>query len=224
VKQLADDIWQLKGRMPFPNAINTYLVRDVLIDAGARFDGKVILRELKDREVTTHAITHAHPDHLGSSKLVCETLGIPYWVPELDVPAAENTDLIAELQPQSAMGRFFIKTMNGPSHPVDRALVEGDVVAGFQVLFTPGHSKGHVSYWREADRVLILGDVLNNMDIYTGIPGLREPKKAVTPDPVENRRSIKRLGPLEPALVLFGHGAPLRDTKKFVDFCASVPA
>jgi hydroxyacylglutathione hydrolase len=64
--------------------------------------------------------------------------------------------------------------------------------------------------------------VLNNMDTVTGIPGLREPKKSLTPDPERNRESIRRLGPLEPSLVLFGHGAPLRDTKKFVDFCAGV--
>ena len=44
VKQLADGVFQLKGRLPMPNAINTYLVGDVLIDAGARFDAKPIPR------------------------------------------------------------------------------------------------------------------------------------------------------------------------------------
>ena len=39
--------------------------------------------------------------------------------------------------------------------------------------------------------MLILGDVLNSMDVITGIPGLREPKTYFTPDPVENRRSIR---------------------------------
>jgi hydroxyacylglutathione hydrolase len=66
--------------------------------------------------------------------------------------------------------------------------------------------------------------VLNNMDVVTGIPGLREPKVYFTPDPARNRESARRLGELEPSLVLFGHGAPLRDTRKFVDFCASLPA
>jgi len=91
------------------------------------------------------------------------------------------------------------------------------------VLDTPGHSKGHISFWRESDRVLVLGDVLNNMDVITAIPGLTEPKTYLTPDPATNRKSIKRLAQLEPSLVLFGHGAPLRDTKKFADFCARVP-
>ena len=50
------------------------------------------------------------------------------------------------------------------------------------------------------------------------MPGLRDPKPYFTPDPAENRRSARRLAELEPKLVLFGHGAPLRDTRKFVDF------
>jgi glyoxylase-like metal-dependent hydrolase (beta-lactamase superfamily II) len=62
------------------------------------------------------------------------------------------------------------------------------------------------------------------MDVLTGIPGLHEPKPYLTPDPEENRRSIRRLGELEPDLVLFGHGAPLRNPRKFVGFCERVPA
>ena len=43
------------------------------------------------------------------------------------------------------------------------------------MLEAPGHSRGHVAYWRESDRVLILGDVLNGMNVSTGIRGLHEP-------------------------------------------------
>ena len=75
-----------------------------------------------------------------------------------------------------------------------------------------------------ADRVLVLGDVLNNMDVATGIRGLREPKRIFTPDPARNRESARRLAALEPALVCFGHGPPLRDTRRFVDFVAGLPA
>lgn len=220
MKQLAEGVWQLSGALPFPNAINTYLVGDVLVDAGARFDRRKILGQLRGREVRAHALTHAHSDHQGASRAVCQTLGVPFWVGERDVAAAENADLILERQPDAAINKVFFRLFAGPGHPVDRALREGDEVAGFQVLDTPGHSAGHVALWRESDRVLILGDVLANMDTTTGIPSLREPKGYFTPDPVTNRRSAKRLGALEPSLVLFGHGAPLRDTRKFVDFCA----
>jgi hydroxyacylglutathione hydrolase len=221
VKEVADGVWHLNTFF-FPNGVNAYLVGDVLIDAGGRQAAKRILRDLSGHTVTAHALTHAHADHQGSSHAVCTALDIPFWVPENDVAPAEDPSLIGERQPDNFLAQFFARMFKGPGHRVDRVVHEGDEVAGFTVLDTPGHSAGHVSYWREADRVLILGDVLNNMDVVTGIPGLREPKKALTPDPVRNRESIRRLGPLEPSLVLFGHGAPLRDTKKFVDFCAGV--
>jgi hydroxyacylglutathione hydrolase len=222
VKELADGVWQLSG-FP-PNAINVFLVGDVLVDAATRHAGNRILRQVKDHAVNAHALTHAHPDHQGASKEVCEALGIPFWVPERDADAAEDPRLIDERQPDHFVSHFFYRVFTGPGRPVDRKLREGDEVAGFKVLDTPGHSAGHVSFWRESDRVLILGDVVNNMDVLTAFPGLKEPKPYLTPDPAENRRSIKRLGQLEPALVLFGHGAPLRNTGKFVGFCERVPA
>jgi glyoxylase-like metal-dependent hydrolase (beta-lactamase superfamily II) len=107
---------------------------------------------------------------------------------------------------------------------VSRALVEGEEVAGFTVLESPGHSRGHVAYWRESDRVLILGDVLNNMNVKTGLPGLHQPPDIFTADPVRNRVSIRRLAALRPALVCFGHGAPLRDPGKLEDFLDRLPA
>jgi glyoxylase-like metal-dependent hydrolase (beta-lactamase superfamily II) len=222
VKELADGVWQLSG-FP-PNAINVYVIGDVLIDAATRRGGRRILRQLEGRAVTVHALTHAHPDHQGASREVCQALGIPFWVPEDDADAAEDPSLIKERQPDHPLARFFYRTMVGPGHKVDRTLRDGDEVAGFRVLDTPGHSAGHVSFWRESDGVLILGDVLNNMDVLTGIPGLREPKPYLTPDPEQNRRSIRRLGELQPSLVLFGHGAPLRNSRKFAEFCGRVPA
>ena len=228
MEELAPDVWHVRGQRPPLSAIgrwgiNVYVIGDVLVDASTRHSGGRILRELKGHEINTHALTHAHPDHQGASHEVCEALGIPYWCPEEDVAAAENPDLIGERQPSHPVAQFFDRIFTGPAHKVDRALKGGDVVGGFEVIDVPGHSAGHVAYWRESDGVLILGDVLNNMDVLTTVPGLREPKPFLTPDPAENRRSAKKLGKLEPKLVLFGHGAPLRDTKKFVDFVEALP-
>ena len=221
MKQLADGVWQLSG-FP-PNAINVYLLEDVLIDASTRYATRRILRNLEGHTLSAHALTHAHPDHQGASHAICERYGVPFWVGEKDVPAAENPDLIGERQPDHFMAQLFARTMTGPGRGVDRALREGDEVAGFRVLDTPGHSAGHVAFWRESDRVLVLGDVLNSADVYTLLPGLREPRGYFTPDPAENRRSARRLGALEPTLVLFGHGPAVRDTRKFVEFCSSLP-
>jgi hydroxyacylglutathione hydrolase len=221
VKQVADGVWQLAG-FP-PHAINVFLVGDVLIDAGTRHAGRRILRQLRGRDVTAHALTHAHPDHQGSSKEVCETLGIPFWVGEHDADAAERPELIGERQPDHPVAQFFVKTMTGPGRRVDRRLVEGDEVAGFQVLHVPGHSAGHVAFWREPDRVLIAGDVLSSQDSLTGIRGMHEPRPYLSPDPERNRDSARRLAALEPRLTLFGHGPPLRDTKKLVEFVNRLP-
>ena len=221
MKELAPGVHHINC-LPLPNSVNAFLLDDVLVDAGGRQSYRLIMKALKGHTVSAHALTHAHPDHQGSSHAICEQLGIPYWVPELDVAAAETPSLIGERQPSHPIAQLMHKVFTGPGHNVDRVLREGDPVGSFTTLFTPGHSAGHVAFWRESDRVLVLGDVLNNQDPLLGIPGLRLPKDFFTPDPVTNRASAKRLGELEPKLVLFGHGAALRDTKKFVDFCAKL--
>jgi hydroxyacylglutathione hydrolase len=222
VKQLADGVWHI-NTVPLPNAINAYLIEDVLVDAGARQSGGSILRQLRGHTVRAHALTHAHPDHQGSSHDLCVKLELPFWVGQRDADAAENPELIGQRQPNNPLAQFFFRIFTGPGHPVDRHLNEGDEVAGFRVIDVPGHSAGHVAYWRESDRVLILGDVLTNIDQITVIPGLHEPKPYLTPDPAENRRSARKLSALEPTLVLFGHGGPLRDARRFVQFIEGLP-
>ena len=208
----------------FPKyGINWYLVDDVLIDAGGKPDKGRILKQLRGRKVTAHALTHAHPDHQGASHAVCQELGIPFWVHADDVEVAEKPELMLQRQPPKFLNKLMYRMFAGPAHPVDRARAEGDVVAGFQVLHTPGHAKGHVSFWRESDRVLIAGDTLNTMHPFTMKRGIREPLEVFTPDVAENRRSIKRQAELEPALLLVGHGPPLRDPGKLRDLAASLP-
>jgi len=222
LRQLADDVYLLRGWPP--NAINVYLVGDVLIDAATRQGEKRIMRQISERTVTAHALTHAHPDHQGASHAICERLGIPLWCGQDDIPAMETPGGIKNSQAPGWLNRLQDRYWTGPPHPVARALQEGDEVAGFTVLETPGHSRGHVAYWRQSDRVLILGDVLNNVNVKTGVPGLHEPPAVFTPDPPRNRESARRLAALEPALVCFGHGAPLRDPRKLTDFVAALPA
>jgi hydroxyacylglutathione hydrolase len=221
MKQVADGVWQLPS-FP-PHSINTFLLEDVLIDAATRWDGRRILKELRGRRISAHALTHAHPDHQGASHRVCTELSIPFWVGEADADAAEDPKLIGKRQPNHPIAQFFAKTCTGPGHAVDRRLHEGDEVAGFQVLHVPGHSAGHVAFWREADGVLVAGDVFNTANSLTMLPrGIRLPFDFFTPDPARNRQSARRLGELEPKLLLVGHGPPLRDTKQIVEFCAAL--
>jgi glyoxylase-like metal-dependent hydrolase (beta-lactamase superfamily II) len=217
MKEIAPDLFLLRG-FP-PNAINVYLMGDVLLDAGTRHAARRILKQLRGRKVSAHALTHAHPDHQGSSKAVSEALGIPVWCGEKDVPALESGDLSSQVpDPSRWLIRLENLLMTGPGCPVARALKEGDEVGGFTVLETPGHSPGHLAYWRERDGVLIAGDTALNMNAWTGLPGLYEPLRVRTPDPAQNRASLRRLASLGAKIICFGHGAPLRDNDKFRRF------
>jgi glyoxylase-like metal-dependent hydrolase (beta-lactamase superfamily II) len=212
VQALADDLWQLSGRPA--NNVNVYVIGDVLIDAGTPLDRRRVLRQLADRPISAHALTHAHPDHYGASHAVCERLGLPLWCGAGDVEAVESGKIAGR------GGRM----LPGPhSHPVARSLREGDEVGGFTVLETPGHSPGHVSFWREADRTLLCGDVMWGYNPFRLGGPIREPLKLLSPDVRLNRESARRIVALEPSLVCFGHGPPLRDPAKLAAAVAKLP-
>ena len=127
-------------------------------------------------------------------------------------------------QPAKAWDRLVDRVWTGPGHPVSRRLREGDGLAGFTVLHTPGHTVGHIALWRESDRVLIAGDVLNGMHLMTGRAGLHEPPAAFSLDPARNRQSARRLAELRPSLTCFGHGPALRSPDQLSTFTAALPA
>lgn len=222
MKQLSDGVVQLRG-FP-PDAINVYIADGVLIDAATRQGTRRVLRQLRGQTISAHALTHAHPDHQGASHAVCGELDIPLWVGAGDVDAMEGGPAaISRHQRPGVVNRFQRRFWSGPAHPVDRVLREGDEVGRFTVLETPGHAPGHLAFWRESDRTLILGDVINTMNLLTTRRGLREPPEVFTPDPVANRRAIRRLAALEPALICAGHGPPVRDPAAFAAFADSLP-
>ncbi|MET7280433.1 MBL fold metallo-hydrolase [Kribbella sp. NPDC005582] len=200
MRQLAVGVGQLLGRPP--HFMNAYLVDDVLVDAGTPAAAGRILRQLRGRDVTAHVVTHAHPDHFGSSHAVCTELGIPLWAGANDAEAIETaTPVPAEgwLPGMLARGKM------PPPHPVSRRLVEGDQVGSFTVLDVPGHSPGHIALWRESDRTLLCGDV------FFRLPKVSAPWNFLTFDVPRNHQAMRRLAALRPELVLFGHGKPLRD-------------
>ena len=92
------------------------------------------------------------------------------------------------------------------------------------MLEVPGHSAGHVAFWRERDRVLILGDVVNTMNLLTTRKGLQEPPAPLHPRPGAQPRPRSAGSPsFEPALICAGHGPPLRDPDAFTAFAESLP-
>jgi hydroxyacylglutathione hydrolase len=220
--QLAPGLLHVPGRPSF--AFNVHVAGGVVVDAATRHGARRILRALGGRTITAHAVTHGHCDHQGSSAALVAGLGVPFWGPAGEVAALES-GAIGPLGPDNAVTRWQLKNWAGPAVRVDRALVEGDELdAGFVALETPGHSPGHLSYWRESDRVLIAGDVLFGRHPITGATGLHEPPARFTIDPAANRAAIRRLAALRPALTVFGHGRPWRDADALERFAEALPA
>jgi hydroxyacylglutathione hydrolase len=222
VKRLAPDVWRLK-ELPAPT-INIYLAEDVLIDAGRTWDRRRVFAELEGREISMLALTHVHPDHQGVARDVREARGVPLACHADDVDAMEGRRPVQEAHRDHPVNRVIRNIWEGPPCAVDRVLEEGDEVAGFRVVHAPGHARGEVIFFRDADRVAICGDVIRNMSYATGRPLIAEPPTVFTYDPAENRRSIRKLAELGPALILPGHGPAVTDIGAFERFVDRLPA
>ncbi len=88
---------------------------------------------------------------------------------------------------------------------------------GWQTLETPGHTPGHVSFFRPADGVLLAGDALTTMDLdsFWGTlakrPRVCRPPVPATGDWVRARESVRLLAALRPSVIAAGHGVPMKD-------------
>ncbi|MFC4637687.1 MBL fold metallo-hydrolase [Deinococcus hohokamensis] len=203
--------------------VNAYLVGDVLIDAGTRHSARTLQRLLHGHPLSAHALTHAHPDHQGSSHTICTARQVPLWASAIEAAAMEAGTL-RHVMPRNALVCAEDLVLTGPAHPVQRHLRAGDDVHGFEVLEMPGHAPGHLCFWRAQDRLLIAGDVLVNVRMPTPLPGLGEPPAVFTLDPERNREAIRRLAALDPLTVLFGHGPPLRNPDALHALIARFPS
>jgi hydroxyacylglutathione hydrolase len=115
-----------------------------------------LLGAIEDLGVTVEAIllTHCHFDHIGAVAPVARATGAPVWCPELE------TDLLTDLMtyvPYADLGPY---ESWDPEHTVSGG--ETLELAGMEidVLFTPGHSPGHVTYAPRGSGHIISGDVL----------------------------------------------------------------
>lgn len=221
MKNIAQDVFQIP-LLP-RNAINCYLIEDVLIDAGIRTSANKILTSIKNKPITKHVLTHAHADHQGSSKVICESLNIPLLCSEPEKEFAENGNVITEYpNPNHLISKFQKNFWAGKGHLVSETLKEGDQIGGFTAIETPGHSRGHLSFFREKDGVLIVGDVLTNMNLLTTKVGLHEPPNLFTADKETNRKSILKLASLKPKILCFGHGPVLFNNGELEKFSKSI--
>jgi glyoxylase-like metal-dependent hydrolase (beta-lactamase superfamily II) len=146
---------------------------------------------------------------------VCRAFDAPLACHEADADAAAGR---VPMRPNNWILRFGQLALGGPPCPVDRVLRDGDEVRGLRVVHTPGHTPGHIAFFRESDGLLLAGDVLSNVNALTGKPGLCEPFRPFSVDPALNRRSVPTLVALQPKVVCFGHGPPLYDASRLEQF------
>jgi hydroxyacylglutathione hydrolase len=193
--------------------LNVYLLGDIVVDSGVRWSRRRLAWQLVGRQVAAHALAHAHFDHAGCSAWLCHTLGVPLWCGAGDATAITSGRVDTHGSP--LVNRLQRSLAPVTAHPVTRALRQGDVVGGFEVLEVPGHSPGALAFWRQRDRVLLCGDVLANFGLHPRRPRLVLAPAALSSDYQENRRSARRLTELRPRLACFGHGFAVTDPGRF---------
>lgn len=179
---------------------------DVVVDAGFPWSHRRLAGFLRGRDVAEHAVTHAHGDHVGSSAWLCRHTGAPLAMGEPDASRFEDGRIDTHA---GALGRLVLAPLGRERRRVDRRLVEGDEVAGFTVLAVPGHSPGTLALWREADRVLVVGDGPVNASRDPRSPRWMPLPAGLHHDPATAVASRRRLAALRPELVVSLHGHPV---------------
>jgi glyoxylase-like metal-dependent hydrolase (beta-lactamase superfamily II) len=151
---------------------NCFLVRRkggdhaVIVDPGE--EAPRLLAAIAETGVTLDAIllTHTHFDHVGAVAPVARATGAPVYCPQLEVPVLQD---VMAFVPWPGFGPY---ESWDPEHTV--AGGETLELAGltFDVIFTPGHSPGHVTYAVRGEAALFSGDVLFQDSVgRTDLPG-----------------------------------------------------
>ena len=200
----------------------------VLVDAGLRGTAALITgaaeeRFGRDAPPAAIVLTHGHFDHVGALEEIASRWDVPIYAHELELPYLDGR--ASYPPPDPGVGGGMMAALSGlyPRGPIDvspwlRTLpADGAVpgMPGWRWLHTPGHTPGHVSLWREADRTLVVGDAFittkqeSAYAVATQRPELHGPPMYYTPDWDGARASVRRLAALRPDLVITGHGRAL---------------
>ena len=201
----------------------------VLVDAGVMGTKRLIKSAAEARfgegaRPSAIVLTHGHFDHVGVLEDLAAEWDVPVYAHDLERPYLNGSAAYPPGDP--SVGGGLMASLAGflPTRPVDvstrlRPLpVDGGVpgMAGWRWLHTPGHSPGHVSLWREADRAMIVGDAFVTTAAESAYatavqsPEMHGPPRYFTIDWPKSRASVEMLAALRPDLVVTGHGRAMQ--------------
>jgi glyoxylase-like metal-dependent hydrolase (beta-lactamase superfamily II) len=216
-EKIADGVYRVDA-VRFPNAINVLLLENddgwTLVDTGAEGEAARIRDALTalgsgPEDLKRIFLTHHHPDHIGGLE------GLKEWAPDAELGATEYEALViaGKLPPALPTNPILRRLAEGdvPKFSVSKILREGDLVSGFRIVSTPGHSLGHASLLRDTDGLLFTADAFGCLPRKVRV-GIR---KALCTDPPMARRSAQKLLGERFDTVIMAHGPVLRsDARK----------
>jgi glyoxylase-like metal-dependent hydrolase (beta-lactamase superfamily II) len=159
-----------------PVAENCFLLRPkdgdrlLIVDPGEEAERILAAVDATGASVEAILLTHCHFDHIGAVAPVAKATGAPVYCPEIEVPILAD---IMAFVPWEGFGPF-------ESYEADEVLRGGETLelAGLEldVVFTPGHSPGHVTYAVRGEEAIFSGDVLFQGSVgRTDLPGADGP-------------------------------------------------
>ncbi|WP_425423233.1 MBL fold metallo-hydrolase [Sporosarcina ureilytica] len=200
----------------------------VLIDAGMPYSAEKIISEVEKRfgvgkRPKAILLTHGHFDHVGAIVELINHWDIPVYAHKLELPFLTGKKRYPNPDPTVEGGMVSKVSPIFPIDPIElgdrvSALPEdGNVpyLPKFRWIHTPGHSPGHVSFFREEDRALIVGDAFVTVKqeylykVLTQEKEISGPPRYLTPDWSAAWRSVKKLAALNPTVAITGHGQPM---------------
>ena len=198
-----------------------------LIDAGLYFSGDRIRdwarNHFGNAPPQAVVLTHGHFDHVGSLRDLADGWNAPVYVHPLEMDYVTGKAEYPPPDPLAGGGSMALLSPLFPRGPIDigaraHALPhDGSVpnMPGWRWLHTPGHTRGHVSLFREEDRTLIVGDAFcttKQESLFAALtqrPELHGPPAYYTPDWDASRSSVEQLAALRPNAIAPGHGLPI---------------
>ncbi|MDQ1147461.1 glyoxylase-like metal-dependent hydrolase (beta-lactamase superfamily II) [Bacillus sp. SORGH_AS 510] len=200
----------------------------VLIDTGmpkSAGEIKDLIHERFGDNASPKAIilTHGHFDHVGSIAELLEDWKVPAYAHQEELPYLTGKKDYPKGDPNVDSGLVAKLSPMFPNHGIDistyiQALPsDGSVpfMPNWQWIHTPGHTPGHVSFFREQDRTLIAGDAFVTVKqeslfkVMTQTKEISGPPKYYTTDWNAAYESVRKLEALKPQVAITGHGLPM---------------